>query len=68
MASTSQMVDKPPKINGIDKWEVESAADTLRRAFEIKADKKLFKAALQVIRERQAADKKVQGWATNMKG
>lgn len=66
MATTQ--LDKPKKIDGFDEWEVESAAETLRRAFEIKAKPKLLAAALKVIRKRQQADRAVQGWAGNLKG
>ena len=67
MATTE--VPKIPKedlIDGMPKWEVESAADTLSRAFEIKSNKKLFQAALGVIRKKQEANKKVMGWAGNL--
>ena len=37
------MADK--KIDGIDKWEVESAARSLMEAIKIKKDPKLFAAA-----------------------
>jgi len=56
-------VEESPKINGIDKWEVEDAARTLRRAFEIKADSKLFKEALKIVRKEQKAGKQMLGWA-----
>lgn len=68
MAST-ETVKMPEEdlIDGMPKWEVENAADTLIRAFEIKSNKKLFRAALGVIRKKQEANKKVMGWAGNMK-
>jgi len=57
---------KVPKIAGVDKWEAESAADTLSRAFDIKSDPRLLKAALIVIRKRKKNDNKVLGWAGGM--
>lgn len=46
---------KSDKIDGIDKWQVESAAETLIRANEIKADPKLLKAAHKVLMSKAAA-------------
>lgn len=43
------------KIDGIDKYKVESAADTLIRAEEVKLDKKLLAAARKVINKRMEA-------------
>lgn len=54
------------KINNIDKWKVESAASTLQEAMEIAKDKKLLKAALKVVKEKQAASKEVISWAANL--
>lgn len=56
-------MEEPKKINGIDKWEVEDAARTLRRTFEIKQKPKLLSAALGVIRKEQMAGKQALGWA-----
>lgn len=55
--------ESPKKINGIDKWEVESAARTLTDAFEIKKKPKLFAAALKIVKQQEDAAKEVQGWA-----
>ncbi|MDD5501973.1 MAG: hypothetical protein PHH26_00730 [Candidatus Thermoplasmatota archaeon] len=44
-----------PKIDGIDKWEVENAADALIRANEVKANPKLLKAAHKVLISKAAA-------------
>ena len=57
---------KVEKIKGVDKWEAESAADTLMRSFEIKRNKKLLGAALSVIRGRQKDAKQAAGWAGGM--
>lgn len=59
---------KAEKIDGIDKWEVEEAARTLTKAFEIKSKPKLMAAALKVVQEQKEAAQKVQGWAGKMKG
>ena len=60
-------VDNPKKIKGIDKWEAENAADTLRRSFEIKANEKLFAAAMVIIDRDIENNIKVKGWAGGMK-
>ena len=57
---------KQDKIDGIDKYEVEDAARTLTRAFEIKQNPKLCKAALKVVDKQKKAAQAVQGWAGNM--
>lgn len=54
------------KIDGIDEWEVKSAADSLRRAQEIKADKKLFRAATKELRRQQKATKQALDWAAKL--
>ncbi|KKL81114.1 hypothetical protein LCGC14_1998010 [marine sediment metagenome] len=43
------------KIMGLPKWDVESAADTLVKAEEIKLEPKLFKAASSVVRKKKLA-------------
>ena len=61
---------KTPKqevIDGIDKWKVENAAETLQRVMEIRQDKKLFAAALKVLKEKRQAVKKTLDWADNLK-
>lgn len=57
---------KSDKIDGIDKWEVESAAETLQHAQEIMANDKLRKAALKVLKKKQVAAKKAVSWADNL--
>ena len=57
------MVETKNKIDGIDKYEVEDAARTLTRAFEIKQNPKLCKAALKVVDKQKKAAQAVQGWA-----
>lgn len=61
--ATVQCSPKVEKIDGIEKYEVEDAARTLGRAFEIKAKPKLLKAALGVIRKQKEAQQKALGWA-----
>jgi hypothetical protein len=39
--------DKPKKIGGYDRWDVEEAGRTLKRAEEIKADQKFLKVVLK---------------------
>ena len=43
------------KINGMDKWEVQSAVDTLIRAEEIKNDSKLLSAVKRLMEEKVKA-------------
>jgi hypothetical protein len=59
---------KVEKIDGFDKWEVEDAARTLTRAFEIKKKPKLLRAALKVVGQQKKAAEAVQGWASNIGG
>ena len=51
------------KIDGIDKFKVEGAADTIDRAFEIRQDKKLVAAAMKVLTNRQKLAQQAKGWA-----
>jgi hypothetical protein len=53
-------IAESPKM---DKWEVENAADTITRAFEIRANKKLLGAAMKVVMKRKEAAAKAAGWA-----
>jgi hypothetical protein len=48
------------KIGGYDKWEVESAVSTMKRAAEIKADSKFLKV---VIKEMNKEADKLEGEA-----
>ena len=48
-------------------WKVESAADTLMRAREIEADKKLHKAALAELAKRRTALDKALGSHPNLR-
>jgi hypothetical protein len=66
MASPETIENKSPKIDGIDKWEVESAADTIARAMEIKNDKKLFKAALKVLKQKKKSTEQAVKWADGL--
>ena len=61
----SEVAKTAPKINGKDKWEVENAADTLRRAEEIKTDAQLFKAAKKELLRRLKQTQKVLNQAVN---
>jgi len=47
------------KINGYDEYEISDAVRTLRRAEEIKADKKLLKTIQPYLEKEMAAMKKV---------
>ena len=64
------MADK--KINGFDKWEVESAARTLMEAIEIKGKPKLFALAKKEAKkqaklaEAAALEKKVAAKLINL--
>lgn len=57
-----------PKIDGIDKYKVENAADTLIRAEEIKRDKKLLTAARKVINQKLIATQAAKLKATQAAG
>ena len=59
------MIDRPKKIGGFDKWEVESSARTLMDAEKIKAgDPKFFKVVqgecdkIAIAAQRAALEKK----------
>ena len=55
MSSPETAVAKKDLLYGMDKWEVESAADNLIRAEEIKANPKLHKAASKLISDKLIA-------------
>lgn len=57
---------KSETIDGIDRWKVENAAETLQRAEDIQQDKKLFAAAKKVLMEKQKAIKRALDWADNL--
>lgn len=59
-------VQKEKKIDGIDRWQVENAADTIQRAMEIKQDKKLFKAALKCLKQKKEAVQTAVKWADGL--
>jgi len=59
-------IEKPKKLDGIDEWEVKNAADTLRRAQEIKVNKKLFSAATKELRRQQKATTQALNWAAKL--
>lgn len=63
---TEVTMEKPKKLDGIDEWEVKNAADNLRRAQEIKADKKLFRAATKELRRQQKATTQALNWAAKL--
>lgn len=51
--------DEPKKVDGFDKWEVESMARTLREAHEIMCDDKKFKAAKKELKRQKEEFKSV---------
>lgn len=51
-------IDKPKKIGGFDKWEVEDAARTLIEAQEIKAKPKFFKVVIVEVQKQAEAAKR----------
>ena len=55
---------KVETIDGIEKYKVEAAAETLIRAEEIKLDKKLLAAARKVINQKYLAASKAKLQAT----
>ncbi len=55
-------------IDGIDKYKVENAADTLIRAEEIKQDKKLLNAARGLITKKLIATQQAKVKATQAAG
>lgn len=65
--ATKTMGNDDKKIYGIEKYEAEAAARTLSRSFEIKANEKLFAAAMVIIDRDIANNIKVKGWAGGMK-
>jgi|GEM_PF-5940965 hypothetical protein len=65
--STCCAPEKPKKIDGFDEWEVREAANTLKRAFEIKDKPKLFAAARKMLRKETAAAEKALKWSDRIK-
>ena len=59
---------KVETIDGIEKYKVENAADTLIRAEEIKQDSKLLKAARGLINKKLIAAQQAKAQATQMAG
>lgn len=51
------------KFDGIEKWKVRDAAETLKRAFEIRQDKKLLKAARKMLLQETKAAEKALNWS-----
>lgn len=47
MTSAVEPAGSPKKIGGYDKWDVESAVSTMRRAAEIEADPKFLKVVVK---------------------
>ena len=66
METATMVSDAPKKIDGIDEWEVRDAASTLRRAFEIKENSKLFKAAVKELKKEEKAAKQALGWSSDL--
>jgi hypothetical protein len=54
------------KIDGFDKWIVEDAARSLRKAQEILAQPKLLKAAKKILTQEKKATTKALDWADNL--
>lgn len=65
--SATCAVPKSDKIDGLDKWEVEEAARTLQRAFEIRQNKKLLNAAIKVLKKTRTAAEKALKWSDQIK-
>lgn len=67
-------IDRPKKIGGFDKYEVESAARTLIEAQEIKAKPKFLKVVIKEVErqaeaaKRAALEKQVAAKLISMKG
>ncbi len=59
-------VEQSPKIDGIDKYEVENAAETLRRTQELRLKPKLLTAARKVLRQQQKATQQALNWAAKL--
>ncbi len=57
---------KEETIDGISKWEVESAAETLRKAQEIADKPKLLRAARKQLRKTKKSTDKALTWADNL--
>ena len=55
-----------PKLFGMDKWEVENAARTLREAYELANKPKLLEAAKKLLKQQQVAGKKAISLAENL--
>ena len=55
MSSGTSKPCEPEKIDGYEKYEIESAADTLIRAQELQKDAKLYKLACAKLQERADA-------------
>lgn len=53
--SSGLSVDATKKIGGFAEYEIDSAADTLIRAEEVKADKKLYPLAMKKVKEKAKA-------------
>ena len=54
-----QVIPRKQTIGGIDKWEVQSAVDTLKNAESIKQDAKMMKAVKIEARREQKALRKI---------
>ena len=58
---------KEKKIDGFEVYEVEDAAMTLQRAFEIQQMPKLFKPAGSLLKKKAKAAQKAVGWSDKIK-
>lgn len=58
--------EEQKKIDGFDKWVVEDAARTIRRAQEIIAQPKLLKVVQRMLKQQKQATDKALDWASNL--
>ncbi len=56
------------KINGMDKWEVKCAMETLAKAHEIKKDKKLMEAIGMLAKEKMTTMASIVAHVEHEKG
>lgn len=66
MSKDTAVAVKEETIDGFPKWEVENAAETLRRAQEIATKPKLFRAAKKQLRVMKKATDRALTWANNL--
>lgn len=68
MKTTAISLSHEKKIDGFDRWEVESAASDVQRAMELKKNPKLLKAALKMLEEKQKSTQSAISWAEGLIG